>query len=167
MKEITREFEGITKMARILSKSDASLDVYDDISVDLPSESIRAAVSSEEIYKIRKNKEIRRLPKKRNDLIRNSRIQRTTRNLNNIKIVTTNQPILQTDLSQIDDDKALVIRNGVFSWNSDFNFRMDCIEIPKGKLTVVVGDNGSGKSSLLLALLQEMIKLSGQVVWNK
>ncbi|KAL5292357.1 Sur family protein [Megaselia abdita] len=167
MKEITREFEGITKMARILSKSDASLDVYDDVSVESSSEGIRAAVSSEEIYKIKKNKEIRRSPKKRNDLIRNSRIQRTTRNLNHIKIVTSNQTILQKDLSQIDDDKALVIREGVFSWSNDFNFQMDNIAIPKGKLTVVVGDNGSGKSSFLLALLQEMNKLSGQVLWNK
>lgn len=154
-------------MARILSKSDASLDVYDDVSVDLSSEGIRAAVSSEEIYKIKKNKEIKISPKKRNDLIRNSRISRTTRNLNHIKVVTTNQSVLQTDLCQIEDDKAVVIRKAVFSWNNDFNFQMDGIEIPKGKLTVIVGDNGSGKSSLLLALLQEMNKLSGQVLWNK
>lgn len=154
-------------MARILSKSDASLDVYDDVSVDLPNEGIRTAVSSEEIYKIKKNKEVKRSPKKRNDLIRNSRIQRSTRNLNHIKILTSNQTILQKDLIHIDDDKALVIREGVFSWNNDFNFQMDGIEIPKGKLTVVVGENGSGKSSFLLALLQEMRKLSGQVLWNK
>lgn len=167
LKEITREFVGITKMARILSKSDASLDAYDDISVNLSKECIPSALSSEEIYKIIKNNESRKSTKKKNDLIRNSRILRSTKNVHQIKVITANQNLMQTDLSQIDEDKAVVIKRGIFSWNDKFNFYIDNIEIPKGKFTAVIGDNGSGKTSFLLALLQEMTKLSGQVLWNK
>lgn len=36
-----------------------------------------------------------------------------------------------------------------------------------GVLTVVVGQSGSGKSSLVGALLKEMIKVEGEVYWNK
>lgn len=167
LSEITREFEGIRHMARMLSKSDASLNVYDELCVEPPCEPIRSSVSSEEIYKIKKCKEIRKTPKKRNDLIRNSRIQRTTRNLNHVKIATCNQTILQKDLCQIDEDKAVVIKNAVFSWDNENKLNIEAIEIPRGKLTVIVGDNGSGKSSLLLSLIQEMNKISGQVLWNK
>lgn len=38
------------------------------------------------------------------------------------------------------------------------------LEIPKGKLVAVVGPVGSGKSSLLSAILGEMEKLQGRVV---
>jgi ABC-type cobalamin/Fe3+-siderophores transport system ATPase subunit len=40
-------------------------------------------------------------------------------------------------------------------------------KICTGKLTVIVGKNGSGKSSLLAALLKEMHNVSGDVIWNK
>jgi ABC-type branched-subunit amino acid transport system ATPase component len=42
-------------------------------------------------------------------------------------------------------------------------FRID-LEVPKGKLVAVVGQVGSGKSSLLSAILGEMEKLEGRVV---
>uniref|UniRef100_A0A673B7T4 ATP-binding cassette, sub-family C (CFTR/MRP), member 8 n=1 Tax=Sphaeramia orbicularis TaxID=375764 RepID=A0A673B7T4_9TELE len=40
------------------------------------------------------------------------------------------------------------------------------IKIPFGKLTMIVGQVGCGKSSLLLAALGEMQRISGQVTWN-
>ncbi|XP_022080483.1 ATP-binding cassette sub-family C member 9-like [Acanthaster planci] len=63
---------------------------------------------------------------------------------------------------------AMKITNGSFAWEdaaapnlTDIN-----IEIPAGKLTAVVGEVGSGKSSLCAALLGEMKTLSGEVIWN-
>lgn len=46
-------------------------------------------------------------------------------------------------------------------------------EIKKGKLTMIVGDIGSGKSSLLLAIINEMlvaeqskIKITGNIAYS-
>ena len=39
--------------------------------------------------------------------------------------------------------------------------------LPAGQLTMIVGQVGCGKSSLLLATLGEMQKLSGAVFWNR
>lgn len=36
-----------------------------------------------------------------------------------------------------------------------------------GKLTVIVGKSGSGKTSLLAAILKEMRLVSGDLIWNK
>lgn len=36
-----------------------------------------------------------------------------------------------------------------------------------GKLTVIVGKSGSGKTSLLAAILKEMRLVSGELIWNK
>ncbi|ODN02369.1 ATP-binding cassette sub-family C member 8 [Orchesella cincta] len=41
------------------------------------------------------------------------------------------------------------------------------IQIPKEKLTVVVGATGSGKSSLISAILGEMRKSNGEITWGK
>lgn len=38
---------------------------------------------------------------------------------------------------------------------------------PSGKLTMIVGQVGCGKSSLLLAALGEMQRVSGTVTWNR
>ncbi|KAL6447243.1 hypothetical protein ACFW04_001485 [Cataglyphis niger] len=62
---------------------------------------------------------------------------------------------------------ALVIENGSFSWDTEqierptlqnINFHVE-----QGQLVAIVGTVGSGKSSLLSALLGEMVKLSGKV----
>lgn len=39
--------------------------------------------------------------------------------------------------------------------------------LPAGQLTMIVGQVGCGKSSLLLATLGEMQKISGAVFWNR
>ncbi|XP_077296379.1 multidrug resistance-associated protein 1-like [Arctopsyche grandis] len=59
------------------------------------------------------------------------------------------------------------IENGIFSWGSeDATLKNININIPSGSLVAIVGNVGSGKSSLLSALLGDMDKLSGQVSVN-
>lgn len=38
-----------------------------------------------------------------------------------------------------------------------------CLEIPKGKLTIIYGSTGGGKTSLLMALLGEIITVHGEL----
>ena len=60
------------------------------------------------------------------------------------------------------------IQNGAFSWEEDrYDHTLNQIttKIPKGKLTVIVGSIGSGKSSLISALLGEMKLIHGEVEW--
>ncbi|XP_067849960.1 ATP-binding cassette sub-family C member 8 isoform X3 [Heptranchias perlo] len=61
-----------------------------------------------------------------------------------------------------------VVTNGFFTWTSDGAPTLSNIDIkiPYGQLTMIVGQVGCGKSSLLLAALGEMQKNSGNVYWN-
>uniref|UniRef100_A0A8B9LR73 ATP-binding cassette, sub-family C (CFTR/MRP), member 8b n=1 Tax=Astyanax mexicanus TaxID=7994 RepID=A0A8B9LR73_ASTMX len=63
--------------------------------------------------------------------------------------------------------KALIV-NGYFTWTpgSPTLTNID-IQVPFGQLTMIVGQVGCGKSSLLLAALGEMQKISGRVIWNR
>ncbi|XP_073460032.1 ATP-binding cassette sub-family C member 8 isoform X1 [Aquarana catesbeiana] len=60
------------------------------------------------------------------------------------------------------------ISNGFFTWTPDGSPTLSNIDIriPQGQLTMIVGQVGCGKSSLLLATLGEMNKISGDVSWN-
>ncbi|XP_042187623.1 ATP-binding cassette sub-family C member 9 [Callorhinchus milii] len=63
---------------------------------------------------------------------------------------------------------ALEITNGSFAWSS--NSEQICLQdistkIPEGKITILVGKVGSGKTSLLSAMLGEMTTVSGNVKW--
>ncbi|XP_070560016.1 ATP-binding cassette sub-family C member 9-like [Ptychodera flava] len=72
--------------------------------------------------------------------------------------------------SGMSDEVAIKITNGGFSWESDSSepyLSNINIEIPTGKLTMVAGLVGSGKSSLLSAMLGEMVTVSGNVLYNK
>ncbi|KAJ8047636.1 ATP-binding cassette sub-family C member 9 [Holothuria leucospilota] len=76
------------------------------------------------------------------------------------------QPPIREDLPKGVDIKVV---NGNFSWDSESSelILSDMnIEIPAGKLTMVVGQVGSGKSSLLAAFLGEMSTKGGFVQWN-
>ncbi|GFR66633.1 LOW QUALITY PROTEIN: multidrug resistance-associated protein 1 [Elysia marginata] len=60
---------------------------------------------------------------------------------------------------------AVTIDKGVFTWDPNASFKLTGIniEIPHGMLVAVVGPVGSGKSSLLSAILGEMDRLQGNV----
>ena len=60
---------------------------------------------------------------------------------------------------------AVSIENGQFAWDEKHGVTLDHINVnvQKGSLIAVVGTVGSGKSSLLAAMLGEMQKLGGSV----
>uniref|UniRef100_A0AAY4EWL5 ATP-binding cassette, sub-family C (CFTR/MRP), member 9 n=1 Tax=Denticeps clupeoides TaxID=299321 RepID=A0AAY4EWL5_9TELE len=76
---------------------------------------------------------------------------------------------LQSD--EIGDDSwrngEMSVSNGFFTWGSNLSTLSDInIRIPTGQLTMIVGQVGCGKSSLLLAMLGEMQSISGKVYWS-
>ncbi|KAM9401557.1 ATP-binding cassette sub-family C member 9-like isoform 4-T4 [Salvelinus alpinus] len=65
------------------------------------------------------------------------------------------------------EDVAVKVNSGFFTWGSNLSTLSDInICIPTGQLTMIVGQVGCGKSSLLLAMLGEMQTLSGKVYWS-
>ncbi|XP_038262386.1 ATP-binding cassette sub-family C member 8 isoform X1 [Dermochelys coriacea] len=66
------------------------------------------------------------------------------------------------------DDFCVKITNGFFTWTPEGSAALSNIDIriPQGQLTMIVGQVGCGKSSLLLATLGEMQKTSGNIFWN-
>ncbi|XP_052239294.1 ATP-binding cassette sub-family C member 9-like isoform X2 [Dreissena polymorpha] len=71
--------------------------------------------------------------------------------------------------TQYDDlPYALEITDGSFSWDLEKREPMlknIQLKIPHGKLVMVVGTVGSGKSSLVCSMLGEMLKVAGKVTW--
>uniref|UniRef100_A0A672TIA2 ATP binding cassette subfamily C member 8 n=1 Tax=Strigops habroptila TaxID=2489341 RepID=A0A672TIA2_STRHB len=61
------------------------------------------------------------------------------------------------------------ITNGFFTWTPEGPPALSNIDIriPQGQLTMIVGQVGCGKSSLLLAILGEMQKISGSIFWSR
>ncbi|XP_044212635.1 ATP-binding cassette sub-family C member 8 isoform X2 [Thunnus albacares] len=67
----------------------------------------------------------------------------------------------------VDQDICIKITCGYFTWTDGPPTLANVdIKIPFGKLTMIVGQVGCGKSSLLLAALGEMQRISGTVTWN-
>ncbi|XP_073645077.1 ATP-binding cassette sub-family C member 9 isoform X5 [Tursiops truncatus] len=65
------------------------------------------------------------------------------------------------------EDIAIKVTNGYFSWGSGLATLSNInIRIPTGQLTMIVGQVGCGKSSLLLAILGEMQTVEGKVHWS-
>uniref|UniRef100_A0A8C1S981 ATP-binding cassette, sub-family C (CFTR/MRP), member 9 n=1 Tax=Cyprinus carpio TaxID=7962 RepID=A0A8C1S981_CYPCA len=63
---------------------------------------------------------------------------------------------------------VIQVNDGFFTWGSNLSTLTDInIRIPTGQLTMIVGQVGCGKSSLLLAMLGEMQTISGKVYWSK
>ncbi|KFP13086.1 ATP-binding cassette sub-family C member 8, partial [Egretta garzetta] len=67
------------------------------------------------------------------------------------------------------DDFCVKIANGFFTWTPEGPPALSNIDIriPQGQLTMIVGQVGCGKSSLLLAILGEMQKISGNIFWSR
>ncbi|XP_075886008.1 ATP-binding cassette sub-family C member 9 isoform X3 [Nelusetta ayraudi] len=66
------------------------------------------------------------------------------------------------------EEAAVKVTNGFFTWGSNLSTLSDInIRIPTGQLTMIVGQVGCGKSSLLLAMLGEMQTIEGRVYWSK
>ncbi|XP_027127961.1 ATP-binding cassette sub-family C member 9 isoform X2 [Larimichthys crocea] len=66
------------------------------------------------------------------------------------------------------EDVAVKVMNGFFTWGNNLSTLSDInIRIPTGQLTMIVGQVGCGKSSLLLAMLGEMQTIDGRVYWSK
>ncbi|KZC13248.1 ATP-binding cassette sub-family C member Sur [Dufourea novaeangliae] len=63
---------------------------------------------------------------------------------------------------------VLRMKSCVFTWGSDEGqlFIQD-LSFPRGQLTLVVGETGSGKTSLLLGMLGEIQRTSGTIEWTK
>ncbi|XP_078381397.1 ATP-binding cassette sub-family C member 3-like [Oculina patagonica] len=72
---------------------------------------------------------------------------------------------IQRSMPEGNSGSAVYVQNGLFSWDKDELPVLEDInmDIPSGSLVAVVGPVGSGKSSLLSALLGETEKLKGLV----
>ncbi|XP_072031469.1 ATP-binding cassette sub-family C member 9-like [Amphiura filiformis] len=95
-------------------------------------------------------------------------------------ILHTNGTDYESVLSQTDQEAtrltrglkctyALKIVNGDFTWGSDSSapiLKNINLEIPYGEVTMVIGGVGSGKSSLLSAILGEMTTLKGSITFG-
>uniref|UniRef100_A0A672G8T8 ATP-binding cassette, sub-family C (CFTR/MRP), member 9 n=1 Tax=Salarias fasciatus TaxID=181472 RepID=A0A672G8T8_SALFA len=65
------------------------------------------------------------------------------------------------------EDVAVKVTGGSFTWGNNLVTLSDInIRIPTGQLTMIVGQVGCGKSSLLLAMLGEMQAVDGRVYWS-
>ncbi len=143
--EVQKEYEGIRNMARILSRSDASLDLYEDENTTTTIESeensfnlneciddnacVQTGASfMENVMKSGKNNSKRVKLKKNNQLSQSTKIDRNR----------SRQKSTSTDV-QMNLPTNLVVRivNGVFAWRridgSDVLLNIPKLEIPKGE----------------------------------
>ncbi|KAH8273788.1 hypothetical protein KR044_000666 [Drosophila immigrans] len=223
--EIQKQFEGIRNMARILSKSDASLDMYE--TQEKSNMILRTAHAENKLNEQRLALRLRipdqppspaplaqsepitpllhgngdppddKSPASFTHEVGHSRLVQQRRELlRNTPYVAIRPPKLfggtaekplefsvvrarNTDswrrdslLLKMPDDIAVSINDGLFTWQPQrhmplVQMHIQEMAIPKGKLTIIVGKNGSGKTSLLSALLMEMPLLAGNMFWHK
>ncbi|KAH8410623.1 hypothetical protein KR009_007046 [Drosophila setifemur] len=221
--EIQKNFEGIRNMARILSKSDASLDMYEtqeksnlamrtahvenmlnekrlalQFHRPQPAENKQEpTTSSTPLLQNNEEQAGEILPSCSQELGHHKIVQQRRELLRNTPYVAIRPPKIRgsggvekpvefsvvrarnTDswrrdslLLKMPDDIAVSINSGHFTWQPQsqmplVQLHVPGIVVPKGKLTIIVGKNGSGKTSLLSALLMEMPLLAGNMFWHK
>ncbi|XP_043649909.1 ATP-binding cassette sub-family C member Sur isoform X2 [Drosophila teissieri] len=213
--EIQKQFEGIRNMARILSKSDASLDMYE--TQEKSNLTMRTAQAENRLNEKRLAQKYQSpelatnstpllqnaeesagdiSPSAAQEVGHNKLVQQRRELLRNTPYVAIRPPKMRgsvmerpvefsvirarnTDswrrdslLLKMPDDIAVSINDGLFTWQPQsqmpvVQLHVPGIIVPKGKLTIVVGKNGSGKTSLLSALLMEMPLLAGNMFWHK
>ncbi|XP_051858147.1 ATP-binding cassette sub-family C member Sur isoform X1 [Drosophila albomicans] len=223
--EIQKQFEGIRNMARILSKSDASLDMYE--TQEKSNMTLRTAQAENKLNEQRLALRLRipdqppspaplaqsepitpllqgsgdapedkspasfthelghsRLVQQRRELLRNTPYvairppklfggtAEKPLEFSVIRARNTDSWRRDSLLLKMPDDIAVSINDGLFSWQPQrhmplVQLHIQEMAIPKGKLTIIVGKNGSGKTSLLSALLMEMPLLGGNMFWHK
>ncbi|XP_017042869.2 ATP-binding cassette sub-family C member Sur [Drosophila ficusphila] len=213
--EIQKQFEGIRNMARILSKSDASLDMYE--TQEKSNMTMRTAQAENRLNEKRLAQKFQgpEMPTNSTPLLQNTEesvgdissssiqelghnklVQQRRELLRNTPYVAIRPPKMRGSLTErpvefsvtrarntdswrrdslllkMPDDIAVSINDGLFTWQPQsqmplVQLHVPGIIIPKGKLTIIVGKNGSGKTSLLSALLMEMPLLVGNMFWHK
>uniref|UniRef100_A0A336N0A9 CSON011403 protein n=1 Tax=Culicoides sonorensis TaxID=179676 RepID=A0A336N0A9_CULSO len=195
--EVEKELEGVKNMARFLSQSDASLDILettkDNVTQnDKERESTTAPVSIPEDSSLTPNNTLPRTKNQVQKIKEKDLIPCLTNSLDRKKVTlkkggqvtktvkygkqstkNNNSQRNSEELSRrLSGEFVASINDAIFSWKREdyvSTVTVPCkVLIPKGKLTLIIGKNGSGKSSLLSALLHEMFKLEdGTLVWDK
>uniref|UniRef100_A0A672NHW5 ATP binding cassette subfamily C member 8 n=1 Tax=Sinocyclocheilus grahami TaxID=75366 RepID=A0A672NHW5_SINGR len=99
-------------------------------------------------------------------------VQKLSEFLGSTEIKIDQDPAVQTAATENNNSniKSVVssIVNGYFTWTQGCPTLTNIdIKVPFGQLTMIVGQVGCGKSSLLLAALGEMQKISGNITWNR
>ncbi|XP_067133640.1 multidrug resistance-associated protein 1-like [Centruroides vittatus] len=94
-----------------------------------------------------------------------SMIVQATVSVKRLNKFLTNEELEQYVTHDKYEINPIVIEHGTFSWSKDESaiLKEININIPEGSLVAVVGQVGSGKSSLLSAMLGDMDKLEGRV----
>ncbi|XP_076108131.1 ATP-binding cassette sub-family C member 9-like isoform X1 [Mytilus galloprovincialis] len=109
-------------------------------------------------------------PNKTGSLTVNDKKETTGRQRHTSGVSTEDEDEIAEKFTLIEARMVVEINNGSFSWDlsskeptlNDIN-----VKIPTGKLTIIVGSVGSGKTSLLSAMLGEMLTVKGEVNWHK
>jgi ABC-type multidrug transport system fused ATPase/permease subunit len=92
-------------------------------------------------------------------------IERVNDFLNKTELLESlEKPRLPYQPTEIDTNKEIVVHHGLFKWQRpdstskrQFQLKIDDLRFPRGKISVIAGPTGCGKTSLLLGLLGEMI----------
>ncbi|CAC5426428.1 ABCC9 [Mytilus coruscus] len=109
-------------------------------------------------------------PNKTGSLTVNDKKETSGRQRHTSGVSTEDEDEIAEKFTLIEARMVVEINNGSFSWDlstqepalNDIN-----VKIPTGKLTIIVGSVGSGKTSLLSAMLGEMLTIKGEVNWHK
>ncbi|CAG2252267.1 ABCC9 [Mytilus edulis] len=109
-------------------------------------------------------------PNKTGSLTVNDKKETSGRQRHTSGVSTEDEDEIAEKFTLIEARMVVEINNGSFSWDlsskeptlNDIN-----VKIPTGKLTIIVGSVGSGKTSLLSAMLGEMLTVKGEVNWHK